>query len=52
MIENEILIINISEEICAVTYGTYTIVNWFEDKKLSNALAKTWLYLKKEGYIK
>lgn len=24
----------------------------FDDKKLSNALAKLWLYLKKEGYIK
>ena len=24
----------------------------FNDKKLSNALAKMWLYLKKEGYIK
>lgn len=25
---------------------------YFEDKKLSNALALMWLYLKKEGYIK
>lgn len=28
------------------------ICEFFEDKKLSNALAKMWLYLKKEGYIK
>ncbi len=25
--------------------------DYFEEKKLSNALAKMWLYLKKEGYI-
>jgi len=48
----------IHDEMYLISYGiTNQDRAWMEqyhidDKKLSNALAKMWLYLKKEGYIK
>lgn len=48
----------IHDEMYLISYGiTSQDRAWMEqyntdDKKLSNALAKMWIYLKKEGYIK
>lgn len=42
-------------EVGYADHGEFTYIegNFYEkDQKLSNALAKLWLYLKKEGYIK
>lgn len=51
----------IKNEIFEVSYGYEDYDGWIipydynienrEDKKLSNALAKLWIYLKKEGYL-
>lgn len=44
--------IGLNSGIFAIACPVGNKIKYFEDKKLSNALAKTWIYLKKEGYIK
>lgn len=47
----EILCLSLSYNVFYQSGNKYELIG-FHDKKLSNSLAKMWLYLKKEGYIK
>ena len=55
-IENYVCILSINRALGGMFYvlyrGNKKISNCFKDKKLSKALARLWIYLKKEGYIK